>query len=423
MILKRMKRSFMAMVTQNLVLLMILRWITIIGNLVVLTMAIKLFHIIVPLSLILSAIGLLIFFNTAVYFLSRVSPIRNASSFIFFQLVVDIMTLTYILFCTGGMTNPFTGLYLIYIVLSAILLPKKYCWLSVVITMGSYVMISIYHIPISHSHHHDAINLHYYGMIFSYAISAILVAFFGVKMADNNRDQYQMIQQMNNQIKENMMVSEFGLIAANAAHELGTPLSSIALYIDDMIQDKLDQDKLDKDDRFIKIKRNIQRCKQILQETLNSFRSIPSHLQNKSDITSFLDQLTQKCYQYYPIVKFEIQNNNNQDHQISSPKLVEQAVVSIIENAVTASPNHVDVCIFCRNNQLYFNIQDKGCGILPEVINNIDKWDTDNLPNNKGFGLKLAHQVITKMNGKLSIKYDSGTRVSISVPIQKRDTE
>ena len=106
--------------------------------------------------------------------------------------------------------------------------------------------------------HHSLHSNHYYGMVISYIFSSLLVAFFAIKMTMNNRKQDILIQEITQKFNQNLIVSEYGLAAANAAHDLGTPLGTMNLLIDDIIDD---YPSLKKDDRYLKTKKIIKDCK------------------------------------------------------------------------------------------------------------------------------------------------------------------
>jgi two-component system sensor histidine kinase RegB len=399
---------------KNLRLLILLRWIAIIGTLVLVWLVSRFFHMVISMHLIAIIIGLMTAFNFISFIFVKIYSFAERTMFIFLQLIFDILIFTFILYCTGGMMNPFTGLYLIHIILAAILLPPFYCWITVVLTGASYLFIAINHIPIRYAHHVHSSDLHYQGMIVSYLVSAVLVAYFVVKMSKNIRNRDLTIQKMTAQIKENALVSEFGLVAANTAHELGTPLSTIYLNLDDIIQD---HPKLSSDQRIKKIKSQIHRCKYIIRDTLSNFRQ---HTKEEilQDLRSFIDKLIQKSIQYYPGVKISVDKQLDQTIEISSSKLLEQSINTVIENAANASPANVNVLIFSKDEHLCFCIQDKGAGISEEITKNMSNLDVPFSSSTMGMGLKLAFFMITRLKGTLTFDVDKGTKVNVRIPLK-----
>ena len=399
---------------KNLRLLILLRWIAIIGTMVLVWLVSRFFHMVISMHLIAIIIGLMTTFNFISFIFVKIYSFAERTMFIFLQLIFDILIFTFILYCTGGMMNPFTGLYLIHIILAAILLPPFYCWITVVLTGASYLFIAINHIPIRYAHHVHSSDLHYQGMIVSYLVSAVLVAYFVVKMSKNIRNRDLTIQKMTAQIKENALVSEFGLVAANTAHELGTPLSTIYLNLDDIIQD---HPKLSSDQRIKKIKSQIHRCKYIIRDTLSNFRQ---HTKEEilQDLRSFIDKLIQKSIQYYPGVKISVDKQLDQTIKISSSKLLEQSINTVIENAANASPANVNVLIFSKDEHLCFCIQDKGAGISEEITKNMSNLDIPFSSSTMGMGLKLAFFMITRLKGTLTFDVDNGTKSNIRIPLK-----
>src|SRR5690606_34694771 len=103
------------------------------------------------------------------------------------QLLADVLVLSWLLFFTGGATNPFVSLYLLPIAIAAAVIRPAYVWLVVGVTSLSYAFLLVWYRPLPHVHAlHDLdsrFSLHVLGMWFTFMLAAVLMAWFVVRMA------------------------------------------------------------------------------------------------------------------------------------------------------------------------------------------------------------------------------------------------
>ena len=150
---------------------------------------------------------------------------------IFAQLIADVALLTVLLYFTGGATNPFTMLYLLPLTVAAALLPGIYTWLSAAITISCYsLLLFFYHpLPLAMSLDHGTVNPHVLGMWSGFVLSACLIAMFIVKMGRSLRERDKLLAEAREKSLKDEQLIVLGTLAAGAAHELGTPLGTMAI--------------------------------------------------------------------------------------------------------------------------------------------------------------------------------------------------
>src|SRR5581483_11124286 len=155
---------------------------------------------------------------------------------LFAHLVIDVVALTVVFFYTGGSANPFTPLYLLPLTLTAAALPGLYTWSMAALTVACYSMLFFHYVPLpgAHAGHRDEFALHVVGMWLGFIMSAGLIAYFAVKMAHTLRERDRLRAQMREQQLKHERVLALGTLAAGAAHELGTPLSTMAVLAQDL---------------------------------------------------------------------------------------------------------------------------------------------------------------------------------------------
>lgn len=167
---------------------------------------------------------------------------------IFIELIFDVIALTAQLYFSGGASNPFISLFLLQVIIGGILLETIYAWLIAGLTIACYVWLGSNHQE--HLHH---FHLHLQGMLISYVLAVILLLVFITRLSKNLRERDQMIR--------------MAMLATSAAHELGTPLSTISVIVGDWKKMSLDKNLL-KDASIIESQLN--RCKKIISTILSN---------------------------------------------------------------------------------------------------------------------------------------------------------
>ncbi len=159
----------------------------------------------------------------------RGGPVGDAE--LFFELLADVGCLTALLYLSGGSTNPFVSLYLLPLTIAAAALPARYAWSMAGLTVTGYTLLLFFFRPLGHdqSMHSSAFNLHILGMWITFLVSAMLIASFVTTMSASIRVRDRELAAARERALRDEQVLALGTFAAGAAHELGTPLATIAV--------------------------------------------------------------------------------------------------------------------------------------------------------------------------------------------------
>ena len=227
--------------------------------------------------------------------INAVTFIRVYSSFtikrweFFIHLLVDIFILTMLFKYSEGGANPFISLYLIPLTISAITLPAIFTWLLATITITCYGLLVWVINPMNeHSSHAQNFELHVTGMWLGFVISAILVSFFVVRMGRTIQLQQKELAEQKTHALQNEQLVKLGTIAASTAHELGTPLGTMQLVVEDLKERKHN----DENNKQLNIlKDQIKRCKEALSVLSASVGSAPLEKGEPMLLQSFVTEL------------------------------------------------------------------------------------------------------------------------------------
>ena len=216
--------------SKNLRRLILLRGIAIAGQIAAVAAAHYWLEMELPFAPMAAAIAFLCVLNLATWLrLRRPWPVTDAEFFV--QLLADVAALTVLLYYGGGSTNPFVSLYLLPLTIAAITLPWGYAWAMAAATVACYSALMFYNVPLPHNHgeHGAEFNLHVMGMWLTFTLSALLIAWFVVRMNASIRERDQLLERSRIESLRNEQIIALGTLAAGAAHELGTPLSTMAV--------------------------------------------------------------------------------------------------------------------------------------------------------------------------------------------------
>jgi len=405
--------------TRNLIRLVVLRCI---GLLIfILMIVIAIFGIDISLPIIPIAIILILIFFWNMYTWWRSHHVTVISDWEFFsQLTIDVFAISAVLYFTGGATNPFAWFFLLPLMIAAILLSPRFVWSITALTIISYSLLLQYHIPlVTLEMSHGSFMQHIVGMWFGFILSAVLVAYFVTSMANTLRQQEQSLFHVREQTLRDEQVVALGALAAGAAHELGTPLATIAILADELQSDYFEKYNSDLQTKLGIISSQVVRCKDAISVLSASSGEIRAESGKITLVADYLQQFILTWKQHRPNSNciFTFQGENSQ--HIIAEKMLDQSLCNILDNATDVSPEHVEMNVQWDNDSLIIIINDHGPGLCFKANEALGKSRFSNKQHGLGVGLLLAHSVIERLQGEISFNNNSfgGLSIQIVLPI------
>ena len=273
--------------------------------------------------------------------------------------------------------------------------------------------------PEQHSqHNHQSFNLHLIGMWISFVLSAGVIALFVVNMrsALQSKDQ-QLLAAREQVIKDQKLVS-LGTLAASTVHEMGTPLATIQLICSDLQQDKISQKQIDV------LATQLKRCKQALTDMSAVAGSVDQDQnQNVVMFEPFIKQLIADWQCSRPQLELALVFKNNSAAGIVASTILAKALINLLDNAADASPQKISIKVECSPHEAHIIIHDQGEGIADSLIDEIGSKPYSNKPDGIGLGAFLAHEIIQKMGGSVSLSnyHSGGVVTAITLPLRSID--
>lgn len=400
----------------NLRRILWLRVFTLSGSLLALGVAVLWFHHplpVAPILLTLAALGCVSL--ATLWRLRQRRPVRDAE--LFLQLLTDVGALTVLLFLSGGSTNPFVMLYLIPLALAAAALRPGYVWSMAAITTIAYSALLFLSVPAVQAPHAPSIDFgtHVIGMWFGYLLSAGLIAGFAVKMSFTLREHEQVLAQVReNELRQERIVA-LGTFAAGTAHELGTPLATMAILIKDVEPGQIvSADKLDI------MRTQIARCKSILASMSSAAGQLRAEAGRSQPLDEFLNELIERWKALHPGVNASVRLDGVRPApSILAEQTLAQSITNILNNAADASPLNVEISGQWTNDDLLLDIADRGPGLSAELVDAAGTPFLSTKNDGLGLGLFLAFTTFNRFGGEVRLlnRPGGGALCRLSLPL------
>ena len=375
-----------------------------------------------PMLLTIAALATINFFSWLRLRSSRPVP----GTELFAQLCMDVLALSVLLYYSGGSTNPFVSLYLLPLVIAAATLPGRYTWSMAALTSACYSVLMLYYIPLPHNHQHDgasAFNAHVMGMWLGFVFSTVVVAYFVVQMAQAVRNRDETLVRVREEILRNERIVALGTQAAGAAHELGTPLSTMAVVIGELQHDIGVQPGWQ--EALGTLNEQVRGCKRILDKILaNAQVSGAASLQPADHLMA---EVLDEWQLLRPAAQYQYHSNGIQPAPlVSVDATLRAALMNLLNNAADAAPasdapQAIEILAHWDAANFTLEIHDHGKGLSEEAELKAGSAFFTTKTEGHGLGLFLANATLERMGGSVRLfNHDQGgATTEIILPIDK----
>ncbi len=415
---------------KNMLQLIELRWIAVIGQITTIASAIMIFRIELPLVHMLQVLACLIAFNVASHLRwHERRPVSNGEMFL--AILVDVSSLTVLLYLSGGTTNPFAFLYLLQVIVSAVLLDVLWTWSIVLVTIACMAGLAIYAQPLAlpFDHARGIGSLYVQGLLVCFALNAALLVMFISRISDNVRDKATQLAALRQRAAEEEHIVRMGLLASGAAHELGTPLSTVSVILGDWKRMPEFRNNPEMLGELTEMQTQLKRCKAIVSGILLSAGEARGESAERTTVSRFLNELAEGWEASRPVRTFIYNNRIADDLPVASDSALRQTVDNLLDNALEASPDWVYMDAHIDERTLVLTVFDRGPGFAPSMLAHFGKpyHSTKGKPGG-GLGLFLAVNVVRKLGGTVTARNrrqdeGGGAEVSVRLPLAAIELE
>ena len=406
---------------ENLRLLIMLRWTAVVGQVVTIAVVDRLMGIPLPLSPMLTVLAVLVLWNLASLVRWRSErPVSGGE--LFTGLMLDVLALSAQLYLSGGASNPFVSIFLLQVILGAVLLNVRWAGLLTGATAVAFAGLAFFYQPLDMPHAHDGrfFSLHIIGMFLCFVLTAVLLLVLLARIAANQRDRDLKLAQLRQRAVEEDHVVRMGLLAAGAAHELGTPLATLSVILNDWR--RLDAFRKDADAReeLQTMTAQLERCKAIVSGILQSSGELRGEGTVKTTVRGFLDQLVEEWRGLRTPPRLDYDNGFEPDLAIVSDTALKQVVTNLLENALETGADHITLTARRREQELEIVVRDNGPGFDPAILERLGQpYVSTKGRAGGGLGLFLVVNVVRKLGGALTADNppQGGAVVTLRLPL------
>ncbi|MCB9496303.1 MAG: HAMP domain-containing histidine kinase [Fibrobacteria bacterium] len=391
-----------------------LRWAALAGQASTCAFASQLDGIHLPWLPLSGFLGFTLLSNMFLHHRSRREGI-HAGSWISGLLGIDTLVLTGMLWFTGGTTNPFTLFFLLHLAMAAVLVPRSHMWFFLLLVVaGALVQTTSPPWPI-------APRLERIGNLAALALVGTSIAYFVANLRHALESQERDLGEWRHRALRDRQFASLATLAAGVAHELASPLGTIAVASADLASLPADTPSDQWRDDALLIRSEVDRCRRILDRLGSHTTSGIGDGPVRTSLSQILAALSEALH---PSLSARlVPPRLERDVQMVLPEApLIQSLVTLVKNAVEASPEGrvVDMSFRREANDSVFTVRDRGEGIPPDLLPRLGEpfLSTKGPGKGMGLGLFLVRTFADRCGGTLKVtsRPGEGTTAELRVP-------
>ncbi|RUO98384.1 ActS/PrrB/RegB family redox-sensitive histidine kinase [Hyphomicrobium sp.] len=377
-----------------------LRWVAVLGQLAAIAAVTLLYGFPLNIGSCLMLIALSAWLNV---FLSIRYPARYrlTTRFAFVLLAYDVLQLAALLYLTGGIQNPFAILMVAPITVASATLPPRYTvFLGSMVIVAGLVLIDHHHpLPWYNGTRFDLPRDYKIGALIALISSMAFMAFFTWRLNKESRQMSAALAATDMVLASEQRLHALDGLAAAAAHELGTPLSTIVL-VSKELEYELGSDSRYREDLQL-LHSQARRCREILQKlTRKPDEQDPMHA--SLSVVELLEEASAVHRAAGKRIIISASPLPGLDDEVRIEPVAHRrpgviyGLGNLIENAVSFAQSEVQLSARWNGSHVFFTITDDGPGFAPEMMDSIGepyitsrRYEENGEQGHSGLGLGL----------------------------------
>lgn len=401
----------------NLRTIVVIRWIATAGQLAAILIVVHALGFSVPLYECMGAILALALSNL---FVATRRNLRRLSDFYAaLILAFDLLQLSVLFFLTGGLENPFSMLMLVPVTVSASILSRRITLALTLLALGCATFISFYHYPLPWPGGGIDMPLIYVlGIWTALAVSLVFMASFIWSASEESRRVAQALAASESALARAQQMAALGGLAAAAAHELGSPLATIAV-VSKELSDEVPADSPLAEDIAL-LQSQSERCRDILASLTGSPGSAGIDAFGRAHLTAVIEEAASG---YIPEdIAFEMKvSESASGPEPTLPRAPEilQGLGNIIQNAGQFARARVTITLDWDDDAVSVIVADDGPGFPAFILDNLGEpyFSTRaGVGGHLGLGIFIAHTLLERTGAALDFRNAEGAEVALCWP-------
>jgi len=348
---------------------------------------------------------------------------------------IDVLTLTALLYFTGGAANPFVFFYFANIAIAGMILPRLWAWcISLVSVLGGlFLLNNAYALDIfmeSPLRHDSAWGETKYAFFIAFATCSGVITYFVSMLAMELRQREVQLDVVEKERERSQRLEGLATLAAGAGHELASPLSTIAVVVKELsrnLEKTESSPSIRRDVELIRLELN--RCKEILHRMKSGAGEAAAENLRPVSLSEILQETVQAMREPHRI-KIRMANNTGDSLGVLPKQALSQALRNLLQNGLDASSLqqsielHVSVDRQANKKSSgvwRMTITDHGIGMTDEVRRRIGEpfFTTKEVGQGMGLGVFLTRNVLRGLGGDIVFEpsQDGGTICRVTLPV------
>jgi two-component system, sensor histidine kinase RegB len=349
-----------------------LRWLAVTGQLLAVGVVHLWFGFPLPLGICLTVIALSAWLNISLSLGWNVTA-RLHQRFASLLLAYDIVQLAVLLYLTGGITNPFVFLFIVPVTVSAATMPMNRTLLlaGLAIVLASVLALWHHQLPWHQAEVIELSDLYKFGIWIALVCGIVFSTLYVSSVASEARDMANALAATEVALAHEQQLSALDGLAAAAAHELGTPLATIALVAKELKHEaKLEGPQADDLDLLVS---QSQRCREILSRLTRRDNQSDAMMQTVR-MTALVEEIAGPLNTADVAILFDVEPKTGRDGEpLQEPVMarntaIKYAIGNLMENAVDFARSSVTVRISWSLEQVSVTISDDGSGFPHDIM-------------------------------------------------------
>ena len=344
-------------------------------------------------------------------------------------MLLDLATLTAMLYFSGGAANPFSFFYFVNVAVGGVMIRPRAAWLLTVVATIGYAVILRWSLAVeelSPNSDPQTFGLRKFALMFAFAACASVITYFVTKTS-------WLLRSRERQLRESLLakaadrkLESLTTLAAGAAHELATPLSTIDVIARELARHLEDVAKPESVDQDLKlIDHQLELCRHILQRMRGAAGDSMAQQWYRTTVGDLIDATLEGVRDPHRVDVVDGTDDVENTTLWMPEEAVAQAIRNLIHNGLDASGAEGRVRVESRLalQNVEFVVSDQGQGMTEEVLGRLgDPFFTTKDPGRGiGLGLYLTRNVISQLGGSLDFQSvpGQGTLAVVSLPLTK----
>ena len=345
-----------------------LRWLAVIGQIAAVIIVQYGFEFDVPIWACLGVIALSAWLNVVLRvrfgITRRLEPDRAV-----WLLALDIAVLGLLLFLTGGLENPFAFLFLGPVLISATALPARMTLMIAGFAIACATLLMFFHYPLPWSNEEplDLPPLYMLGVWLSLLLSIGFISIYAWQIIEESRQFADALAATELVLTREQHLSQLDGLAAAAAHELGTPLSTIAVVAKEL-ELAIEPTSPHADDVRL-LREQAQRCREILGKLTEL--PAPGEPFERMPLSALIEEVVAPHRNFGVAIDVVLPQDRADEPVGARNPAILYGLGNLLENAVDFAREHAQVSASWSDEEVAVTISDDGPGFAPEVIDRI----------------------------------------------------